>query len=163
VVPALVLLGGLPMQAAVGTSLLVVMMKSFAGFFGYMLKFGNGTFVSWNTSISIPWSITIAITVMAVIGSLIGAAVAGRIHPDRLRKGFGWFVLIMAVFILIQEIGSTVMEFAQTSVWHGIGVLALIVGVLALVVFIIRLPVKVPIGDFDTTGAAPPTSRDDGS
>jgi uncharacterized membrane protein YfcA len=162
VVPALVLLGGLPMQVAVGTSLLVVMMKSFAGFFGYMLTFGGPTFVAWNANISIPWGITGTITVAAVVGSLFGAAIAGKIHPDRLRKGFGWFVLIMAVFILIQEIGGTVLEFAQSSIWHGLGVIALIAGVLALVIFIIRLPVKVPIGDFDTTGAAPPP-REDGS
>jgi len=48
VVPALALLGGLPMPIAVATSLLVVAMKSFAGFAGYALQFGNGSFVSLN-------------------------------------------------------------------------------------------------------------------
>jgi len=153
VVPALVLLGGLSMPVAVGTSLLVVMMKSAAGFAGYVVTFGGPTVIGWNPNVEIPWRIILIITAMAVIGSLIGAKLAGVIHPDRLRKGFGWFVLIMAIFILVQEIGSTVWDFAQESALQGIGVVSAIIAVVVLVVIIIRLPVKVPLGDFDTTGA----------
>ena len=94
VVPALALLGGLPMPVAIGTSLLVISMKSFAGFVGYA------------TSISINWQVTLLVTAGAIVGAFIGSAAAGRVHPDRLRKGFGWFVLVMAVFILVQEIGD---------------------------------------------------------
>jgi uncharacterized protein len=162
VVPALVLLGGLPMQVAIGTSLLVVMMKSFAGFAGYVITFGGPTFISWNSQIQIPWDITAIITVAAVLGSLIGAAVAGKIHPDKLRKGFGWFVFVMAIFILVQEIGQSVWEFAQGSALQMFEVIAGMVILIVGITIIIRWPAKVPVGDFDTTGADGAPSEDDG-
>ena len=92
VVPALVLLGRLPMRTAVGTSLLVIAMKSFAGFAGYL------------ESVSIDWPLAAAVTAAAVIGSFGGAALAGRLPQRLLRRGFAWFVVVMAVFILVQEI-----------------------------------------------------------
>lgn len=92
VVPALVLLGGLPMDIAVGTSLVVIAMKSFAGFAGYL------------SSTSIDGTVAALITAAAVVGSFVGSALAGRIPPDRLRKGFAWFVVAMAFFILGQEL-----------------------------------------------------------
>jgi len=154
VVPALVLLGGLPMPVAVGTSLLVVMMKSTAGFLGYVLTFGGSSgLVSWNPSTTFDWRVTLAVTAFAILGSLFGAVVSGRVHPDRLRKGFGWFVLAMAAFILVQEVGESVMEFAQGSTLQAaetiMGILFLIGGIVVL----IRWPAKVPVGDFDRTGA----------
>jgi uncharacterized membrane protein YfcA len=162
VVPALVLLGGLPMQVAVGTSLLVVMMKSFAGFAGYVVTFGGSSFISWNPQIQIPWDITAIITVAAVLGSLVGAAVAGKIHPDKLRKGFGWFVFVMAIFILVQEIGQSVWDFAQGSTLQMFEVIAGMVILIVGIIVIIRWPAKVPVGDFDTTGADGAPSKDDG-
>ena len=63
--PALVLLGGLPMQLAVGTSLLVVMMKSIAGLLGYILKFGGPTFVALNPATEFNWSVILTITAKA--------------------------------------------------------------------------------------------------
>ncbi len=91
VVPALVLLGGLPMPVAVGTSLLVIAMKSFAGLAGYL------------SSVSIDWGLALAVTGMAVVGSVIGAVLSGRVPQDRLRQGFGWFVLVMGVVVLGQS------------------------------------------------------------
>jgi uncharacterized membrane protein YfcA len=161
VVPALVLLGGLPMQAAVGTSLLVVMMKSFAGFFGYIVSFGGATFISWNPNVEIPWNVTLIVTGMAVLGSFLGAAVSGKIHPDRLRKGFGWFVLVMAAFILVQEIGQSVLEFAQGSTLQMIEVIAGLVILIGGIILIIRWPAKTPIADFDTSGASGTDDGDD--
>ena len=90
VVPALVLLGGLPMPVAVGTSLLVIAMKSFAGLAGYL------------SSVSIDWGLALAVTGMAVIGSVVGALLSGRVPQDRLRQAFGWFVLVMGVVVLGQ-------------------------------------------------------------
>lgn len=90
VVPALVLLGGLPMATAVGTSLLVIALKSFAALAGYL------------TAVQIDWGLAAAVTALALVGSVIGGWLAGRIDPDRLRKGFGVFVLAMAVFVLAQ-------------------------------------------------------------
>lgn len=92
VVPALVLLGRLPMRAAVGTSLLVIAMKSFAGFAGYA------------QSVSVDWPLAGLVTSAAVVGSFGGSALAGRVHHDLLRRGFAWFVVVMAVFILLQEV-----------------------------------------------------------
>jgi hypothetical protein len=92
VVPALALLGGLPMPVAVGTSLVVIAMKSFAGLAGYL------------TAVSIPWSTTLAVTAAAVVGAVIGGRLVARIPQDALRRGFGWFVLVMAVVLLVQQV-----------------------------------------------------------
>ncbi|MCZ7379888.1 sulfite exporter TauE/SafE family protein [Micromonospora sp. WMMC250] len=92
VVPALALLGGLPMPIAVGTSLVVIAMKSFAGLAGYL------------SSVSIDWGLAAAVTAAAVVGSLAGGRLAGRIPADALRKAFGWFVMVMGVFVLAQQL-----------------------------------------------------------
>jgi hypothetical protein len=92
VVPALVLLGGLPMSVAVGTSLLVIAMKSFAGLAGYL------------TSVQLDWPLVLAVTAAAVVGSFAGARLAGIVPEQTLRKGFGIFVLMMATFVLVQEL-----------------------------------------------------------
>lgn len=92
VVPALVLLGGLPMNVAVGTSLLVIAMKSFAGLAGYL------------ASVQVEWGLTLGVTLMALAGSVVGAFLAGRVPQEVLRKGFGWFVLVMGAFVLGQTV-----------------------------------------------------------
>lgn len=93
VVPALVLLGGLGMEAAIGTSLVVISMKSFAGFYGHL---GHVHDLDWGT--------TLAVTAVAVAGSFVGGALAGRLPPQVLRKGFGAFVLLMAGLVLSREL-----------------------------------------------------------
>lgn len=92
VVPALALLGGLPMPIAVGTSLIVIAMKSFAGLGGYL------------SSVQIDWAVAGAVTAAAVVGALLGARLTAKVDPDALRKSFGWFVLTMSSVILAQEI-----------------------------------------------------------
>jgi len=92
VVPALALLGGLPMPVAVGTSLVVIAMKSFAGFAGYL------------SSVHVNWGLAAAVTAAAVLGSLAGGRLAGRVREDLLRKAFGWFVVAMGVFVLAQQL-----------------------------------------------------------
>jgi uncharacterized membrane protein YfcA len=92
VVPALVLLGGLPMQKAVGTSLLVIAMKSFAGYLGHA------------THESIDWLLTATIAGTAVIGSLLGGLLAPHVPADTLRKAFAGFVLVMAFFQIYQQL-----------------------------------------------------------
>lgn len=92
VVPALVLLGKLPMGQAVATSLMVIAMKSFAGFAGYA------------GSVHVNVSLAAMVTAAAVIGSIGGGALVSRVHPESLRKGFGWFIVVMSIFVLGQEI-----------------------------------------------------------
>lgn len=92
VVPALVLLGGLPMGVAVGTSLMVITMKSFAGFAGYL------------SSVDVPWGIAGSVVAAAVVGSVIGGRLVSLVPADKLRRGFAWFVVVMAIFILGQEV-----------------------------------------------------------
>lgn len=91
VVPALALLGGLPMPIAVGTSLVVIAMKSFAGFAGYL------------SSVTIDWRLASMVTVAAVVGALAGARLTALVNPDSLRKAFGWFVLAMSSVIVAEE------------------------------------------------------------
>ncbi|MGC0274790.1 sulfite exporter TauE/SafE family protein [Pseudactinotalea sp. Z1739] len=92
VVPALVLLGGLAMPAAVGTSLLVITMKSFAGLGGYL------------TTVSLDWALVGAVTAAAVAGSFLGTALTGRVPEGLLRRLFGFFVLGMGVLVLALEL-----------------------------------------------------------
>jgi uncharacterized membrane protein YfcA len=149
VVPALALLGGLPMPMAVATSLLVVAMKSTAGFAGYALTFGGGSFVALNPETEINWNFTLIVTAAAVAGALIGSRFVGKMHPDKLRKGFGWFVLIMAVFILSQQIGGALIDFAQGGTLQLVEVVVGLVAVVAFFTWLIRRPAKVEIADYD--------------
>lgn len=96
VVPALALLGGLPMPIAVGTSLTVIAMNSFAGLAGHL------------TSDHINWPLALAVTAAAITGALLGARLTTHIDPDALRKAFGWFVLAMSSVILAEEIHPAV-------------------------------------------------------
>jgi uncharacterized membrane protein YfcA len=92
IVPALVLLAQLPMCEAVATSLLVIVLNSIAGFVGA------------SASVPIHGRVIAIVAAIAVVGSVGGAHLAGRIRPDGLRRLFGWFVIVMAVFVLAQEL-----------------------------------------------------------
>jgi hypothetical protein len=92
VVPALALLGGLPMPQAVGTSLMVIAINSFFGFLGHA------------THADVPWGLTIPITTAAVLGSIAGGLASPHVPAPLLRKGFGVFVLAMAVLIGWQQL-----------------------------------------------------------
>ncbi|MEW5812913.1 MAG: sulfite exporter TauE/SafE family protein [Actinomycetota bacterium] len=110
VVPALALLGGLPMPVAVGTSLVVIAMKSFAGLAGYL------------SSVQIDWTLAAAVTAAALVGGLIGARLTAFVDPDALRKAFGWFVLAMSSVILWQEVHPAVGAGAAAAVLIAGGV-----------------------------------------
>ncbi len=124
VVPALVLLGGLSMEVAVGTSLVVIAMKSFAGFAGYL---GHA---------HIDWTVAGVVTASAVVGSVVGGALASKVSPDGLRKGFAWFVVAMAFFILGQEIPRA-LDVEPPMLWVLAGT-ALGVGVVAGLAQLVR-------------------------
>lgn len=110
VVPALALLGGLPMPVAVGTSLLVITMNSAAGLAGHL------------STVPIDWTIAGAVTAAAVLGSLLGTRLIARVDPDAVRRAFGWFVLLMASLILGQEVHPAVgLIAAGLTVLAGLG------------------------------------------
>ncbi len=90
-IPTLVLLVKLPMKEAIGTSLFIIALNSLIGFTGDLGHF------------AIDWIFLLKITGIAITGILIGGALNKKIHGDHLKKGFGWFVLIMGIYIIIHE------------------------------------------------------------
>lgn len=92
IVPALALLVGLPIKEAVGTSLIIIAIKSLIGFLGDL---GSGQEIDW-VFLSI-------FTAFSVVGMFIGIYATQFVSPHRLKKGFGWFVLVMGIFIIIKE------------------------------------------------------------
>ena len=92
VVPALALLGGLSMQKAVGSSLVVIALKSFAGFAGYA------------THVEVDYQLAAVVTASAIAGSFVGAVFAKKVSPEALRRSFAVFVLVMAIFLLIKQV-----------------------------------------------------------
>ncbi|MFF0477614.1 sulfite exporter TauE/SafE family protein [Streptomyces sp. NPDC004284] len=107
VVPALAVLGGLPMGIAVGTSLLVIGMNSFAGLAGHL------------SGVGIDWGPALTVTAVAVAGSLVGGRFAGRIPQDTLRTAFGWFVVVMGVFVLAKQLDTSV--WTHPATWAVLG------------------------------------------
>ena len=91
IIPALVVLTKLPMKKAVGTSLLIIAAKSLIGFTGDLSKQ------------TMDWSLLLAVTLMAVLGIFMGNTLSKKIDGGKLKKGFGWFVLLMGLYILIKE------------------------------------------------------------
>lgn len=92
IIPALTKLSNLKMKIAVGTSLAIIAMNSFFGFLG-----------SINT-IEIDWKVLLPFTGLAVLGIFIGQLLSSKINGNQLKKGFGWFVLIMGTYIFIKEL-----------------------------------------------------------
>jgi hypothetical protein len=91
IIPALVLLSKLPMKEAVGTSLVIIAAKSLIGFFGE----GGETIINWNLLASV--------SAFATVGIFIGIYLSKKIDGAKLKPIFGWFVLIMGVYIIIKE------------------------------------------------------------
>jgi uncharacterized membrane protein YfcA len=92
IIPALVLLTGLPFKTAVGTSLFIIAINALFGFLGDVLNH------------QMNWSLLLSITSLAVVGILIGNKLQQRISPVRLRKIFGYFILMMGIYILSREL-----------------------------------------------------------
>jgi uncharacterized membrane protein YfcA len=90
IVPALVLLGGVAMKQAVGTSLLVIAMNCASGFAGYLGR------------VTIPWTFVASFTAVAAIGILVGTALARHVPQRALKQAFAVFLIVMGTFILVQ-------------------------------------------------------------
>lgn len=91
IIPALVLLSKLPMKEAVGTSLVIIAAKSLIGFFGE----------SGDTAIN--WIFLLKVSAFAIAGIFAGSMLSKRIDGARLKPAFGWFVLVMGIYIIIKE------------------------------------------------------------
>jgi uncharacterized protein len=91
IIPALVLLTGLPMKTAAGTSLFIIAVNSLTGFLGDVL----------NTSMD--WKFLLTLTAIAIVGVHIGNILSRKIPGTELKKAFGWFTLAMGCWILIRE------------------------------------------------------------
>ena len=92
IIPALVALVKLTMKNAVGTSLVIISISSLTGFSTSL------------THTSVQWPFLLTILFIAVIGILIGSYLSTKIDGKRLKPAFGWFVLIMGIYIIIKEI-----------------------------------------------------------
>lgn len=103
IVPALVLLGGLSMRIAVGTSLAVIALNSLSGFVRYfeVLK-SVGTSVDWNT--------IAAFVAIGVLGSYTGRLIGSRVSQLALRKAFAVFLVVMGLFVLTKELPGVVSD-----------------------------------------------------
>ena len=92
IVPALVLVGNFPTHQAVGTSLLIIAMASVSGFLGH-LSFG-----------------TVDLTVVKLFvlgglgGVLAGTVLAGRVPEQKLARAFGWFTIIVALYLIYENL-----------------------------------------------------------
>jgi uncharacterized membrane protein YfcA len=91
IIPALVVLSKLPMKEAVGTSLVIIATKSLIGFFGEA------------SEVQLDWSLLLSISAFAVIGIFIGSYLSKKINGAKLKPAFGWFVLVMGIYIIIKE------------------------------------------------------------
>jgi uncharacterized protein len=91
IIPALVLLTGLPFKTAVGTSLFIIAINSLSGFLGDVFTY------------DIDWIFLLSLTALSIVGILIGNKIAKKIPGRILRKSFGWFILIMGIWILMKE------------------------------------------------------------
>lgn len=91
IIPALVLLGGIPMKEAIGTSLIIITFKSITGFMGYLGQ------------VNLDWNLMISFAIAASVGTLTGAYLTRFIEAKQLQKAFGYFVLAIGVFVLVQH------------------------------------------------------------
>ena len=92
IIPALVLFANLPMKRAVATSLMIISIKSLIGFIG---DIGN---------IEIDWEFLLMFSILSIVGIIIGIYLSNFIDGKKIKKAFGWFVLVMAIYIMIKEI-----------------------------------------------------------
>lgn len=91
IIPALVLFAKLPMKKAVATSLMIIAIKSLIGFLGDL------------QNVDIDWTFLLSFTSLSVVGIFIGIYLNKFIDGKKLKKSFGWFVLIMGVYIVLKE------------------------------------------------------------
>ena len=93
IIPALVLFAKLPMKMAVGTSLVIIAAKSLIGFLG---DIGSGQ--------EINFQFIIIVSLIAIAGIFVGGYISRFIESRKLKSGFGWFVLVMGIYVIFNEV-----------------------------------------------------------
>lgn len=91
IIPALVLLAKLPMKTAIGTSLFIIAANSLIGFTGDLQQR------------EIDWSFLLVFTAISVLGIIVGVYMSKFISGNKLKRGFGWFTLIVSFYIIFKE------------------------------------------------------------
>jgi uncharacterized membrane protein YfcA len=93
IIPALLFLAKTPMKMAIGTSLFIVSAQSLIGFLGDIRPDQN-----------LDWNLIVTFTVCSIIGVFIGSYLSKKIEGEKLKTGFGWFVLAMGIYIIINTL-----------------------------------------------------------
>lgn len=92
IIPALVNLLKTPMKAAIGTSLVIISLNSLIGFFSSM------------NAVKIDWKLLATISSIAIVGIIIGSQLSKKIDGKKLKPAFGWFILVMGIYIIVKEL-----------------------------------------------------------
>lgn len=92
IIPALVNFLKIPMKVAIGTSLVIISFNSLIGFFSSV------------NHVKVDWNFLLSLSFIAIIGVIIGAQLSKKINGEKLKPIFGWFILIMGVYIILKEI-----------------------------------------------------------
>lgn len=92
IIPALVNLLKTSMKTAIGTSLVIISLNSLIGFFSSM------------NHVKIEWNLLSTITAIAIVGIIIGSQLSKKIDGKKLKPAFGWFILVMGIYIIIKEL-----------------------------------------------------------
>ena len=95
IVPALVLLGGVTIHRAVATSLVIIALKSFSGFYKYIDVLNE-------QNLQLDWPTILLVTGLGIAGSFLGARVAKKMPQQRLKQGFGYFLVVLGLYILVR-------------------------------------------------------------
>jgi uncharacterized membrane protein YfcA len=101
IVPALVLLGGLSMHQAVASSLVIIALKSYSGFYKYLD-------VLEGESLQLDWNVLLLVTALGVAGSVAGSRLATRMDQHRLKRWFGYFLIVMGIYILTRSVPAVI-------------------------------------------------------
>lgn len=94
IVPALVLLTKIPMKKAVGSSLVIIVANSISGF------------ISYQSTMTIPWEFLCKFTGFSILGILIGTTISSKVPQEKLKNGFGYFLILMSLFVFSKNITS---------------------------------------------------------
>ena len=92
IIPALVLLAGLPIKEAVGTSLMIIAIKSLLGFTGDI------------GVLAIDWKFLGSLSIISITGIFVGNYIAKYVRSETLKPLFGYFVLVMGGIIIYQQL-----------------------------------------------------------